>query len=304
MLYWLIKIPGPDFLFGYIILCFFSLLACWNLLRGPNDDSPLPDKNSFNPIAFAALRGGWKTAVDTAVVQLMEREIIGIEEISGKKCITIKTETSDLSPLEKVIYDYVSTPRERVQFSGKPFQDAVENALQPIYQELEEQGLRKSKTCYSRNKMALWFSLLFWDGIAIIKAILGLTYNKPIGFLILAIIIVTIVHLVFFCLNDWITRLGYRYIKDVQNQFSWLKDDLKNGSSLINYVLGVAILGVSVLAFNEIFRDYQTFAQSNIANSSGYDGGTSGSDGGGDSSGGCSGGGGCGGGCGGCGGGD
>lgn len=301
---WLVRIPGPDFLAGFILLSVVCIIIGRKMVRGSVDEAFLPDKNQLDPLAFAVLRGGWKAAVDITVLQLIERDIVDFADDAGGKTLYIKNHTEGLSPVEQVIYNYLSVPKNHSQFNGKELQTAMESALQPVYQQLQTMRLVKSADDVSTGKQITYFLLIFLDGLALTKLYFGLMYHKSVVFLMLLIPAVSLALL--FVIRPWekVTSLGNRYLQDVTKHFAWLQAELSannSSSSAMNVVLGAAIFGMGILAYSQMFSPYQVFAQSNrlgnnsLSSTSSMFGSDSGSSDGGGS--GCGGGG-----CGGCGG--
>lgn len=308
---WLVQIPGPQFLVFYIVLCVICTIVCW--LFTCYRDYPLPDLNKVDPLAFAVLRGNWQAAIDVTVVQLMERGIVGIKEIRRVKALCILKTATELSELEKVIYNYLSQTKSLYGFEGQEIKATVIKCLQPVYRELEKQHLWKNSEELRSDNVVAVLLLIGLELFAALKMDLGLMYNKPIGFLFVIMLLLPLGVFLVLQPTKARTRLGSSYIKKVTAHFKWLADRFNQpddtSSAALDYALGVAVFGVSILALTGGFGGYQAFAQSSYAvlarnNSSSstnyFDGGSS-SDGGGSGGGGC-GGGGCGGGCGGCGG--
>jgi uncharacterized protein (TIGR04222 family) len=304
---WLVQIPGPQFLVFYIVLCVIGTAVCW--LFTCHRDFPLPDLNNVDPLAFAVLRGNWQAAIDVTIVQLMERGIVGIKEIRNIKVLYIMKVETELSELEKVICNYLRQPKSLFDFESQEIKSKVIQCLQPVYRDLEKQHLWKNSEELRSGKLVALILLLGLELFAALKVDLGLMYNKPVGFLLVMMLLLPFG--VFLILQPFKarTRFGNSYIKKVTVHFNWLADrftqpDSKNSAAL-DSALGVAIFGVSILAFTGGFGGYQAFAQSSYDalarsssnyNSGTYDSGSSSIDSGGSN------GGGCGGGCGGCGG--
>ena len=304
MLDWLVKIPGPEFLMYYSLMGLLGIGVGWWLVRGSDGGYPLPDKNQFEPITFAVLRGRWQAAIDVVVVKLIERDVVGIAEMSGEKTLFIKNKTEDLSSVEQVVYDYLMDPKKGSQFNGAELQVSMENALKPVYHELEKMHLCKTDEEVSQGKQITYFMMFCLNGLAISKVYFAMLYNKPFSFLIILILLMSFAILKIVKPGDRVTRLGRKSISEVDKHFSWLKDDIANYSEkpsyFRDYALGTAIFGAGILASSEIFDGYQAFAQRKSYDGIGDSGVYTG-----DSGGSSDGGSGCGGsGCGGCGGGD
>jgi uncharacterized protein (TIGR04222 family) len=306
---WLLTIPGPQFLVLFVMLCVVCTFICSRFVNGGN--YVLPDVNNVDPIHFAVLRGGWQAAIDVAAVGLIERNIIGIKHANGERMLYIKTETTELSEIEKIIYNYLKSAKGQFGFDGEEIKHETEVCLQPVYRELERQHLWKTENDYKLGYRISLIMIMALELLATAKLQLGLTYHKPVGFLVMIMLAAGILMCGYLRPIAKRTSIGERYIKQVTMRLNWLPDNIKSGEkdpSLQDYVLGVAVFGVGILLLGGMLGDYQAFALSdydallrkNSAGDSTSVSDSSGSDSG--SSSGSSDGGGCGGGCGGCGG--
>jgi len=300
MLDWLVKIPGSEFLTYFGLMSLIGIGVGWWLVRGRDDGYPLPDKNQFDPTTFAVLRGRWQIVIDMVVVQLIERNVVGIAEKVGKKTLFIKKKTIELSPVEQVVYNYLLVSKTVSQFDCSDMKVSMENALQPVYRELERIHLYKTGKEVFYTKLITYFMMFCLDILVISKIYFAIIYNKPFSFLVILMLLMSFSIFRIVKPGDRVTQLGYKYMREVSKHFSWLKTDLgkhsKGRAALHNYVLGTAIFGVGILASSEIFDGYQAFAVSKRYTLSDGVGNYYGSGDSGGSGGGCSGCGGCGGG--------
>jgi len=304
MIEWLVKIPGPTFLTYFSILSLICIGGSWLLVRTSEEDYPLPDKNKLEPITVAALQGQWKAVIDVVLIQLIERDIVSISKQSGQDILSIKNKDVDLSPVEEVVYKYLTVPKKQSEFTQSEMRIPMEYALQATYRDMKKKHLWKTDEEVSRRKNTTYFMLFCLYVLALTKMYFAMIYHKPIIFLLVVLVLTTFIIVKIMRPNHRVTLLGEQYIKEVKEHFSWIKADLGNQrggrSSSLTYALGVAIFGVGILVSSEIFDGYEAFIQPkrNGYDSLGADSSSGGSDGGSSD-----GGSGCGG-CGGCGGGD
>jgi uncharacterized protein (TIGR04222 family) len=297
---WLAQIPGPQFLIFYLVLCVICTAVCWLFTCYRN--FPLPDLNNVDPLTFAVLRGNWQAAIDITVVRLMERGIIGIKEIRNIKALYIMKAETELSELEKVIYNYLSQPKSLLGFAGQEIKAEIIKCLRPVYRDLEKQHLWKTSEELHFGKVVAFILLLGLELFAALKVELALMYNKQLGFLIVIMMLLPLA--VFLVLRPFKarTRFGNSYIKKITAHFNWLavRFTLPSAANAVehDYTLGVAIFGVSILTLYGGFGGYQAFAQSSYDtlgrgsryyNSGSYDSGSSDSGSGGGGCGGCGG---------------
>lgn len=265
---WFIHVSEIEFGICFHLLNMVCLLIGWFVIRSSNGKYSPPDINSLDPIAFAALREGDLAALDTAVVQLMARQIIKIEETLDEKWLSVQTATTDLSPVEKAVCEYIMIPKEQLEFidarcacqtlctneyvcqalrfigvreCDESLRYAVNEALVPIYRQYQEQGLLISNFKLGRVILG---AILFWDGLALVKVLLeGVTRHHASVFLPLAMLVWTIAYISLFLCRC--TQNGARYVAEVKTQFSKLPAEWKS----TQYVLEAGVLGVDLLVY-------------------------------------------------------
>lgn len=306
------QIPGSTFLWyfaGFSVICIL-LARLWARADG-STQYPLPEPTRFDPIAIAALRGGTNSVIRTIIFSLWDRNLIKIRG-NGKdaKITTLKhCKDTKLDLVEKEIY-------HALQVTTKPgdlFHDTslllkIETYLRPIYEKLENQHIARTEKDRSRIWWIFGSFMLVIVSVGGTKLYLGLTYGRPVLFLIILLIISVIVLYAALSPKATPTTLGWQYLQSLEEHFGWLRESIKQTRTPegIDPAFALAVFGIGVLGPSDLYKPFNKAFPSNKAGSGGCSGGC----GGGYSGGGCSGGGGCGGGsdgggggCGGCGGG-
>src|SRR5262245_1596597 len=100
---------GPSFLQFYLAAIAAALVAAWALrllLREPGDE-PGVEIDGLDPYEVAYLAGGLKTAVNAALVSLVQQ---GALDVNGRdrRFSCIGALPGNVHPLERVIYQSVS----------------------------------------------------------------------------------------------------------------------------------------------------------------------------------------------------
>lgn len=332
MLEYLVQIPGPTFLLYYAIFAFTILLLIY--LYSQNDytrSTKLPEPTSLTPIDIAILRKGIRGALNYSLLSLYWKKAIEVTPFVSSKSILIEQlpcEEAKLNNIEHVLYQYVNDkPKYHRHFYSPGIVKAVDEAMQPNIERLQHEMLAVDEAVIRRSRIAMIVGFALVESLGLLKLFLGTTNDKPIGFLILSMIVYGILILWMFNPSK-IKRsaLGEKFLKTCRRRFKWLKDPYNKKELFIdkNILYTLATFGVlkkikvDVGGELEIPYELERSSASNFlhpARVSSYGNGCAGCTGGTSrrSSGGgwffgCSGGcgsgcsGGCGGGCGGCGG--
>ena len=261
MLELLTKIPGPLFL-----MFFAGVIGVCTLLGRYWVDSslryPLPEPERLKPMAFAALKGGWSAVIRTGVFSLWEKKLL---QIIGEGKETIIKVTSQphqpLEPLEEEVYRFLQEERRAGDLFANPVLRArIEKLLEPVYRELGELHLAQMPEDRRHAWTVTALMLLLVTGIGLVKLYLGLTFERPVGILLVMLMFSPVVLLWVIKPYSKLTRLGRRYIREVERQFGWLKDSVQQGKipQGINPVFPMALFGVGIL---EGVDGYDPFSQ-------------------------------------------
>ncbi|MEY3219882.1 MAG: hypothetical protein RIT27_1239 [Pseudomonadota bacterium] len=297
-----IAIRGQDFLMFFWIF-FGAAVVVGRWLMGRADESKhfsMPSPSQLNTYEIAALRDGRKGVIHTALFNLWQADLI---KVSGKNqdahiSLVSPQHLAPKNNFEAILFHYIKEqPRKPADFfSASSIHDELNNALENSYQKLEKLHLRRTEEQLANVKRI--GNVFFWSImiLGLTKLYFGITYGRPVLFLVISLVIAFIVGLIVFSpSNPFLSTLGKRYLKSLQKHFSKTQNAMKMD---IDPALRVAIFGVAALAGFAIFAEFQeafaASAMSSNSSSGGCGGGCGGSDGGGSDGGG---------GCGGCGGG-
>jgi uncharacterized protein (TIGR04222 family) len=272
---------GPEFLSFYLLVASVVIVLAYILrwyLRKPALGSP-DVSSSLDAYEIAYLAGGNNRAVDAAIANLVQRGHLQplIQTLELGTALP-----SNSHPLERAI-------AQAVQKSGEPDQvrKAVTSATNLIRERLQSLELLVNS---SQAKVVQWlpplpvFAVLL---LGIAKIMVGISRQKPVGFLFM-LCIITAIFGFFLLMKPHRSRYGDRTLKNLQARHK----NLKKPSQSETYQLALAFgLFGSVVLADTAFAGLQRVLVPPQSTSGGGDGG-------GDGGGGCGGGG-----CGGCGGG-
>ncbi len=299
MFEFLVHIPGPTYLAIYGIGTLLILAAAWYMSLDDSLRYKEPPPSKFDSITIATLLGRHHV-IRTVVFSLWNRDLIHFEGSDDNPQLksAVGPEQGE-TPIEKIILQFLRHPHHpTVLFANPQLKQDLDKELAPIEDKLTRAHLKLDPDTKKRKVKIAWMVVLVLFSAGVLKLIFGVSRNKPVGFLILEMIVALILLLV--VLRPWkkVTRLGDRYLKQLKKHFQWVKDAIENGKvpNGLDPALPLAVFGTGMFTNIPAFQSFSDrFGRSSHSTGTGCGGcSVSSSDG--------DGGGGCGGGCGGCGG--
>jgi uncharacterized protein (TIGR04222 family) len=298
------ELDGPSFLGLYLLLLATTVVAAFvvrRLLRLPAADAP-ESAVDLSPYEIAFLSGGARTATDAGIVRLVHRGVVQLDERKGLLGRRGGETLTDAHPLEKAIFNAAGAT------GGKPVaavRRAVAGTANTLRSRLDEVGLLVSGRQANYVSMAAAGTVLLVGVFGLVKVFVGLARDKPVGFLIVLLIVTAAVAIAFFAIRPFRSRRGDTLLARLKHDNTALEyaagrrlDDMGDA----DLVLAMGLFGMGVLAGGPLARVHTALrapAGLNAANASAGGSSCSGTTCGGGAGAGCGGGGGCGGGCGG-----
>ncbi len=300
---------GPTFLALYLSLLVVATLASWLgrkwvLMSGESYNFTPGGADAIGPVDVAWLQGGAPRAISCALVELAQKNAVTLEGDLICPGPGIGTARADHRVSDLILNSVSAAPAGCTY--GLISRDA-NVGIESLKQNLNDKGLLID---WSQRAAAMALPLALLGGLSafgVAKAFVGLQRDKPVGFLILAIVATLATLLVFALTLPKLTSAGKELLSKLRKDVladpkKLLPPQVADPSLADNSCLlwSTALLGTAALASTS-WMDFDSFLNRQIASGAGSSSGGCGTSGcGGDS--GCGGGGGCGGGCGGCGG--
>lgn len=299
---------GPEFLLFFVLLTATVFILAAMLRRRLREPAGFVDGDELprHPYAVAALAGGSVQAVHAAVVGLVRRGLLELTASGRLKRSPDAPQPTDLHPIESEILRNVPACGETLRVT----RPRVQAPVNVVLDDLREQGFVLKETQGRRVRWQPLLLALAVPAIGMVKITVGITRDRPVGFLFALTIVSAILAFAIFSRRALRSRKGDRALAALRQKFS----DLRRGDYFRSpadatpemLTLGVGLFGSGLLA-NTAYADLERPLKpppKNSGCSSGCGGGVSGCGGGsGCGSGGGGGGDSGGGGCGGCGGG-
>jgi uncharacterized protein (TIGR04222 family) len=290
-------IPGPTFLIMYLVTA--AVVAVLGALhrRALSAGFAAARTGELSPQQAAYLYGGERLAVYTALGGLRAAGAIGTAD--DKTLVQMSAMPAGSTPLDAAVYNAAGN---RIRAAALPSDPWVVAAVSRLREELETAGL--ATTAAQRRTVRLWgvagLSLL---AVGVLRLIAGLANDRPVGFLVPALIAVGVLSSFLLIRLRKETRTGRAALEDLRSRHTYLAPD--NSPSYATYGVSGVAMGVALYGTPTLFAMDPAFAaQAEIqrvaagSSGSGGSGGYTSSSSGGSCSGGSS----CGGGGGGCGG--
>jgi uncharacterized protein (TIGR04222 family) len=297
-------IPGPTFLalyLGAIAVALVVVLVRRHTMAGGRT---VPGADQLTAQQAAYLTGGPDQAVYSAVAALRSAGLIGTGP--DRRPMPTAPLPHGVPPLDTAVYRAIELHRS-VRAARNDTQ--VRSTLDVLRTDLERLGLALSeedRRAYRNTTLLL--TALF--ALGVVRGAFGVAGDKPLGNLLVILVILGVVTLILRARKPWMTRAGKRAIAGLRTRYQYLSPSQSPAWATYGatgVAMGVALWGTaSFYAFDPGFAaEAEIQRQAAASGSSGWSGGDggsswSGSDSGGssDSGGGssCGGGGGCGGG--------
>jgi uncharacterized protein (TIGR04222 family) len=278
---------GPEFLLFYFFFSLVVILAIV-ILRRRAESGDAPKTDLGDPYLIAYLRGGENEALRVAVISLVDRGLLVMNDQRIRRADHV-TNSMAPHPIEYEVLRKFSVQGEAASIFKD---DRLKVAFQPYRQKLENAGLLPDAEARQARWIRFLLAFMALCGVGAIKIEIGLSLDRPVGFLIGMMIVAIIVAA--FASFPRLTARGKAMLADIRNLCSGLKTrvtSLSPGSAPAELAMFAAVFGVGALAATPFAYARTLFPQATSSSSCGSSCGSS------DGGGGCGGGG-----CGGCGG--
>ncbi len=301
----LLDLPGPQFLGAYAVLFGVALVLLFVIrraMRGAGDE-PSAGAADLSSLETAYLCGGPNRVIDAAVLRLVHREVVALDAAEGHLTRRAKEPPANAHPVEQAIFN-ATEGEGGMELPG--VRERATPAAQQLRGRLESLGLVVPQSKMALIRMAAAAPGLLVVLLGLTKMFLGMSRDRPVGFLVMMLIGSVVVLVILSTLLR--TRRGDRLLARLKDENAALEFSARRADNLLDsdLVLAVAVFGPAVLLGGPLaampaalYRSPARAASSSSDSSwwswSSSCGSSSGGDGGCGGWGGCGGGGGCGG---------
>ncbi|MDG2618080.1 TIGR04222 domain-containing membrane protein [Thermoleptolyngbya sichuanensis XZ-Cy5] len=207
-----LDLRGPEFLQFYLFVLGSTLLVAWALRRwlrqpGTVEGQSLPP---LDPYEVAYLVGGADRAIDTAIVSMARLQPPAIVAQEGFLVPLVVPEPSQ-HPLERAILESMNGSKATVQSLRRDTARATET----LRSRLQALGLALSPAQAAKARLYPALLLLLPLLLGIAKVLVGLSRGRPVGFLLM-MIVVWLVVIAIFQLPPLSSRYGERALQQIR----------------------------------------------------------------------------------------
>jgi uncharacterized protein (TIGR04222 family) len=298
---------GPTFLGLYAILFAVAIMGAFVLRRILRLSDIVSTNDSLDPYEAAYLAGGRRLAIRAALGSLVDRGALAVRKVE-KKLVGLFPAVAEYRLVAQQPVDESAPELEQVILlasagEGQTIPKLHETADAPagrLADRLQREGLLLDE---NQSAQARYWPALLVAALAVfgtIKIVVGVYRDRPVGFLILAVIVSFIVAAVFLK-QSLRSRAGDQLLTDLRQKHSRLNVSTSGAHDMpaADLILATALFGTAVLVGGPLDELRAALAAPARQGGGGGASGCGGHCGSGCGGGGC-GGGGCGGGCGGC----
>src|SRR5262245_4002876 len=238
------ELRGPEFLLFYFCFSLVVIIAI-AVLRRRAESGPAPKIDLGDPYLIAYLRGGENEALRVAVVSLVDRGMLVMDDQTIYRADHV-TGGMAKNPVEYEVLKKFGAPDN----AASVFKDGVlKSAFQPYRDRLENAGLMPDSEVRQARLKRLLLALTALGIVGVIKIQIGLSLGRPVGFLVVMMIVAMVIAAV--SSFPRLTARGKATLEDITNLYSGLRSQVYSfspGSASAELAMYAAVFGVAALA--------------------------------------------------------
>ena len=238
-----LDLPGPQFLVLYLVVGIAVLVWLRRAAFGTRDEGPRRRPDLSDPYLIAYLRGGANEAARVACVSLVDR---GLLELGANDTLRATAHAQGLrTPLEQKLADVFRTTSAAPGLFAEP---GLRASCQRYDETLTELGLLPDAATVAARRGRLALALLVLVGLAAAKLYVGVSRGRPIGFLVVLAILLTVIAVKIHQPRQ--TGRGQALLADRRLLFKRLKEragSLRPGGAPGDTALLAAVFGLGAL---------------------------------------------------------
>jgi len=220
------ELTANQFLLFYAVLIGATVLLCrwWSRLIDATAAMAVPAVPSEpDPYEIAYLRGGEDEVMKAVIGGLYQRGYLSLDTESEKtfRQPSNHSDVEVLSPLERSVFGWFAEPRTPGEVT-RDLRPTVGADCLSFAERFEQERLLTSDEVRDRAQLACIAGTVVIVAIGASRALVGMTRERPIRFLLLMGIVGCLV-LWKSCRAPRLSSLGSRYLEELSKSFAWLK---------------------------------------------------------------------------------
>jgi uncharacterized protein (TIGR04222 family) len=266
-----LDMAGPQFLLLYVVLMIAAAIIA-RLIKRSLVSPQWSDMRRINldPYEAAYLRGGARHAIDAAIAMLAQKQLLKVSKTT-RSISTTGPMPAGSHWFEKAVH-HAMAPNSGRQINDIRSSSMLTPHTDRLASQLKERGLipADSRWQTARTVSALIMLAVLLLGVA--KILVGVSRNRPVGFLNLLCIITGIIMVVVYKSRPARTRLGDQALEQLRDESAALQMAARTQPHLLtsgDVALAIGLFGIDALAFsNDSWTDLKTALQPPIATGS------------------------------------
>ncbi|MEH2160389.1 MAG: TIGR04222 domain-containing membrane protein [Nostoc sp.] len=258
---------GVDFLLFYCSVIGITLVVCWQLIKDPTKNQPLPlIPAKPDPYEIAYLRSQETGIANVALFDLIVRGYLQVNQQSISQ-VANHPDVSQLQPIEREVFDRLSSS-SRAKTSLSLATESIQLYCNAYKEKLQNEQLLYAFQWQIKNIIVVLIGAMIIFSLWGYKLLIALGKGGHENFLI-TISVLSIIFLRgfvsdllqgFFSNRSHLSQRGKVYLQQLKATFSRLQQKVENEiPSVFDYNLVVALFGVEALAGTSYDSYYKAF---------------------------------------------
>jgi uncharacterized protein (TIGR04222 family) len=273
-------LKGPEFLVLFGLSYVFSFAIALTLRSTLRREHPKtigqPPEDLEDPYEAAYLAGGESRVAQAATGLLVHSGVFEVQR-SSKTLVANLPLPSNAHEIEEAVYSAAVATNGKAE--GRHFSSFADSALTTIRNRLAEKGLIETASSFAA---AQFWSLVVMCPVlilGIVKLNVGLSRQKPVGFLIAGLVVVVATMVWFAIRRPHRTAAGNRLLGQLTGAYrsgdrvEQVSPDGRMGDSDLAYSIGLLGLATALPATDPTLKLFSTSNASNFGGSGSSDGG-------------------------------
>lgn len=243
---------GPKFLVFYIITLIVATLIATRLRRWliTSGEQVIAWRIALDPYEAACLRGGAKQAIETAIAMLVHRK--ALETSKAQRAVKISGPLPQGAHwFERAVYSTVNA-KKVCTISALRISRLLLDDVARITERLKEMGLLISDKRWSVVRTIPTLVMVAVLVLGFAKIVVGVSRNRPVGFLVFLCFIALIIALMFLNQRPETGLRGQMALKELRAENAALEATARTQPQLLashDIALALGLFGVGALAF-------------------------------------------------------
>lgn len=255
---------GPEFLVFYVVFAVL-VVGCAAYFRRAREAGPAPAL-SLDPYTIACLRGGKNEVLRVAMVSLIDRGLLAVENASVVRPPRVDPASARHAVERAVLQRFGTAGKPETLFSDQ----ALATACEPFETTLAEHALLPDAATRQGRRTIFQIALLFLCGVALAKLFIALSRGRHNVGLLIVLMLVAVAAAAAACFPR-LTQRGKAMLEDLRMLYLGLRErsaTIRPGGASIEAAMLAAVFGIAALPAASFDYAQKLFPRAATGNSS------------------------------------